>query len=147
MSSSWCMWCTSHPRTWKHHPVPDVANWTIDKIKLIKGCIDRKELKEPQEMLGVVSNPVWAFVQPQNYIFPELHAEIGLVNNVLDNFYTFIDDQVEAVTKKELMSRNSFVIADVALTLATQRVRNWKEDVAPQLEFHRYNRIQVSKEL
>ncbi len=58
----------------------------------------------------VVSNPVWDFVQPQNYIFPELHAEIGLVNNVLDNFYTFIDDQVEALTPEELTSRNSFIV-------------------------------------
>jgi hypothetical protein len=72
--------------------VPDAENWTIEKIKSINGRIDRKELKEPRELLGVVSNPVWDFVQPQNYIFPELHAEIGLVNNVLDNFYTFIDD-------------------------------------------------------
>jgi hypothetical protein len=98
-------------------------------------------------MLGVVSNTAWDFSQPQNYIFPEIHAEIGLVNNILDNYYTFIDDQVEAVTPEELTSRNSFIVADVVLTLATQRVSNWKEDVAPQLEFHRYNQIQVSKEL
>jgi hypothetical protein len=127
--------------------VPDAENWTTEKIKSIKGRIDRKELKEPRELLGVVSNPVWDFVQPQNYIFPELHAEIGLVNNVLDNFYTFIDDQVEALTPEELTSRNSFIVSDVALTLAMQRVSNWKEDVALQLEFHRYNRIQLSKEL
>jgi hypothetical protein len=77
-------------------------------------------------------------VQPENYIFPELHAEIGLVNNVLDNFNTFIHDQVEAVIPEELKSRNSFIVTDVALTLATQRVSNWKEDVAPQLKFHQY---------
>ncbi len=50
--------------------MPDAENWTIEKIKLIKGRIDRKELKEPRELLGVVSNPDWDFVQPQNYIFP-----------------------------------------------------------------------------
>jgi hypothetical protein len=109
MSSSWCIWCTSHPSTWKQYPVPDAEHWTIEKIKSIKGRIDRKELKEPRELLGVVSNPVWDFVQPQNYIFPELHAEIGLVNNVLDNFYTFIDDRVEALTPEEWTSRNSFI--------------------------------------
>jgi len=27
-----------------------------------------------------------------------LHTEIGSVNNVLDNFYAFIDDRVEALT-------------------------------------------------
>jgi hypothetical protein len=65
----------------------------------------------------------------------------------LDNFYTFIDDQVEALTPEELTSSNLFIVTDVALTLAMQRVSNWKEDVAPQLEFHRYNWIQLSKEL
>jgi len=42
------------------------------------------------------------------------------VNNVLGNFYTFIDDQVEAVTQEESTSRNSFLVADVALTMAMQ---------------------------
>jgi hypothetical protein len=28
-------------------------------------------------------------------MFPKLQAEIGLENNVLDQFYAFIDDQVE----------------------------------------------------
>ncbi len=83
-------------------------------------------------------------MQPENYIFLEQHAEIGLMNNVLDNFYAFIDDQVEAVTQEELTSRNLFIVADVALTMAMQQLREWKENVAPQLEFHRYERIQVS---
>jgi hypothetical protein len=62
--------------------VPYAKNWTINKIKSIKCHINHKEIKEPQEMLGVVNNPVWDLMQPQNYILPELHAEIGLVNNV-----------------------------------------------------------------
>ncbi len=142
------MWCTAHPSTWKQHPAADAENWTIEKIKSVKECIDHKELKEPQEMLGVVNDPIWDFVESQNYIFLELHAEIGSVNNVLDNFYAFIDDQVEAVTLEELTSRNSFIVADVALTRAAQLLSEWKEDVAPQLEFHRYERIaQVGNEL
>jgi hypothetical protein len=31
MSSSWCMWFTSHPSDWKHHPLPPAENWTIEK--------------------------------------------------------------------------------------------------------------------
>jgi hypothetical protein len=83
------------------------------------GCrkLDNRKIKSIKFRINhrVVSNPVWDVVQPQNYIFPELHAEIGLVNNVLDNFYTFIDDQVEALTPEELTSRNSFIVADVVL--------------------------------
>jgi hypothetical protein len=114
MSSSWCMWCTAHPSTWKQHPVTAAEEWSIAKIKSVKERIERRELKEPREMLGVVNDPIWDFVEPQNYIFPELHAEIGLVNNVLDKFYSFIDDKVEAITEEELTRRNSFIVADVA---------------------------------
>jgi len=87
------------------------------------------------------------FIQPENYIFSELHAKIGLVNNVLDSFYAFVDDQVEAITQEELMLRNSYIVTDVALSVAAQRLIDWKEDVGPQLEFHRVNRVDVDKEL
>jgi len=40
--------------------------------------------------LGIVNNPVWDFVEARNYIFPELHAEIGIVNNVLDKFLALL---------------------------------------------------------
>jgi hypothetical protein len=98
MSSSWCMWCTLHPSEWKHHPLPPSD---LQKDKNHKECIDRKEVKEAREILGIVNYPVWDFIQPENFMFPELHAEIGLVNNVLDKFYSFIDDQVEAITPEE----------------------------------------------
>jgi hypothetical protein len=147
MSSSWCMWCTSHPSDWKHHPLPPSETWTIEKIKEMKERIDRRELREPREIMGVVDKPIWDFIQPENYIFPELHAEIGLVNNVLDKFYAFIDDQVEAVTPEEALARNTYIVADVSLTKAMQRLSEWKENEGPELEFHRHNRIHVSKEL
>jgi hypothetical protein len=53
-------------------------------------------------------------------MLPQLHIEIGLVNNVLDKFYSFIDDQVEAVPPEEALTRNSDIIANVALCNATQ---------------------------
>jgi len=33
------------------------------------------------------------------------------------------------------------------LSVAAQRLIDWKEDVGPQLEFHRVNRVDVNKEL
>ena len=71
----------------------------------------------------------------------------GKSTNVLEKVYGFIDDQVEAITPEEATSRNSYIVADVALSLAMQRITDWKEDSALQLEFHRLNRIHVSREL
>ncbi len=61
-------------------------------------------------------------------MFPELHAEIGLVNNVLDKFYSFIDDQVEAITPEEATAWNTYIIANVTFMKATERLSGWKEN-------------------
>ncbi len=50
-------------------------------------CVQRIEagvLKEPREKKGIVSLPLIDFIEPRHYIFPQLHFEIGAVNNVLD---------------------------------------------------------------
>ena len=147
MSSSWCMWCTAHPSDWKYHPIPTADRWTIDKIKQHKDRIDRRELREARDIRGIVNDPVWDFIEPENYMFPQLHAEIGLVNNMLDKFYSFIDDQVEAISPEEALARNTYIMADVAVCNATQALSDWKETEGPQLEFNRYNRIGLTKEL
>jgi hypothetical protein len=117
------------------------------KIKSHKELIDQERISKPRKVLGVLRNPVWVFVEVENFIFPQLHAEIGIVNIVLDKFYSFIDDQVEAITPEEATSRYSYVVGDVVLSLAIKRIMDWKEDSVPQLEFHRVNRIQCSREL
>ncbi len=66
---------------------------------------------------------------------------------MLEHFYGFVDDQVETITQDELTLRNSYIVADVALSVAEQRLSDWKEDIGPQLEFHRVNRVDVNKEL
>jgi hypothetical protein len=76
--------------------------------------------------LGIVSHPIWDFVEVENYILPKLHGEIGIVNNVLEKFYSFNNDQVEATTTEEAKRRNSYIVADVLLSLAVQRLTDWR---------------------
>jgi len=147
MSSSCCMLCTSHPSEWKHHPLPPAKTWTMQEIIRQKEHIDWRKVKEARDILGIVNCPEWDFIEPENCIFQEPLAEIGLVNNVLDSFYGFVDDQVEAITQHEFTLQNSHIVADVASSVAAQRLIDWKEDVGPQLEFHRVNRVDVNKEL
>ena len=104
MSGSWCMWCMLHPNDWKLHPLPEANPWTIQKIKEKKEQIDAGVLSEPSSICGVINDPIWDFIEPSHMVFPQLHKEIGLVNNVLDSFYIFIDDQVEAPTQEEKCS-------------------------------------------
>jgi hypothetical protein len=73
----------------------------------------------------VVSEHIRSFIETQNYIFPQLLFEIGVVNMVLDNFYGFIEDQVEILSPEEKIARNNIIIADVAPTEAKKRLEEW----------------------
>jgi hypothetical protein len=65
MSGSWCMWCKSHPSEW-HSFGKSFPSWMIESLKSHKDKIIRERLKEPREICGVVSCPVWYFVEPSH---------------------------------------------------------------------------------
>jgi hypothetical protein len=132
MSGSWCMWCHSHPSRWnsltRHYP-----SWTIESLKRQKDRVDTEKLKEARDICGVVSYPVWDFVEPKKYIFPVLHVEIGLVNNVLDKFYDWVEDHVEVASAEEKMCRNRMIILDTELSKAVGKLEAWKNSGGTKL--------------
>jgi hypothetical protein len=65
-----------------------------------------------QKKKCIVSEPLIDFIQPENYIFPQLHFEIGAVNNVLDHLKAFIEEQVEVISDEERTLRNSKITAN-----------------------------------
>jgi len=85
-----------------------------------------EKLKEARDICGVVSYPVWDFVEPKNYIFPVLHVEIGLVNTVLDKFYDWVEDHVEVASAEEKMCRNRMIILDTELSKAVGKLEAWE---------------------
>jgi hypothetical protein len=76
-------------------------------------------------------------------VFQELHIEIGLVKNVLDILYSFIDNQVETPTAEEKCSCNTYIVADVALIRALERLAQWKDTDDIALQSHRYEATQI----
>jgi hypothetical protein len=58
MSGSSCMWCTSHPRDWKTHPLPQCDIWTVKRIKDRKQKIEVGILMEPSDIQGIVNNAI-----------------------------------------------------------------------------------------
>lgn len=53
---------------------------------------------------------IWDFIEPENYIFPVLHFEIGAVNNVLDSFFGFVEDRVEVLSEEEKLLRSRTIM-------------------------------------
>jgi hypothetical protein len=65
--------------------------------------------------------PLIKFIEPHHYIFPQLHFEIGTVNNVLDAFKGFIEEEVEILSESEIEARNAKIISDVSYTKARDK--------------------------
>ncbi len=131
MSSSWCMWYQCHPSSWKTmlsergFNVEQQDLWTVTLQKQYAEKIRKGELKAPKEKKGIVTVPIFDFVEPKNYIFPLLHFEIGAVNNVLDNFRSFVEEQVEMLSEQEKTARNRVILADVSATQARSSIERW----------------------
>jgi hypothetical protein len=101
-------------------------------------------MKGAKRKKGIVSEPLIDFIQPENYIFPQLHFEIGAVNNVLDRPRAFIEEQVEVISDEERTLWNSKIIADMAYTKAKR-----KQDMfnRADLNFYKLERDHLNSEL
>jgi hypothetical protein len=148
MSSFWCLWCKLHPNTWKtfnnsKDAVPDEEKqlWTVALHDEMLQKIQDGQLKMPKEKKGIVSKHIWSFIEPQNYIFPQLHFEIGVVNLVLDNFYEFIEDQVEFLTPEEKVAQNNVIITEAALKEVKGRLDEWLGGNHHTLSMLRFTKI------
>jgi hypothetical protein len=123
MSTSWCMWCKSHPSEWKGlFSLPNHELWTIEQQSQVVQRINSGQLKEPRDKKGIVSLPLMDFIEPNHYIFPQLHFEIGTVNNVLDALRGFIEEEVEVLSDSEKEARNAKIIADVSYDRLSKKV-------------------------
>jgi hypothetical protein len=125
------MWCTLHPSEWENYKEnqasiveEDQRPWTVDLHNETLEKIRTGQLKEAWDKKGVVSEHVWPFIEPCNYIFPHLHFEIGVVNMVLENFYGFVEEQVEMISPEEKVARNSIIIAEASLEQGKENWRN-----------------------
>jgi hypothetical protein len=79
------------------------------------------ELNEARAKKGIVALPWIDFIEPNKYIFPQLHFEIGTVNNVFDALRGFIEDEVEVLSDAEKEARNAKITTDVRYTKAKDK--------------------------
>jgi len=140
MSSYWCMWCQLHPLQWRNFmdnssavPEEEKKIWSLDLMNETLQRIRNGELKEPREKKGIVGEVIWDFIEIRNYIFPQLHFEIGVVNMVLENLYSFVEEQVEVISPEEKIARNNIIVAEGTLEQARERLEEWHATSNPIL--------------
>jgi hypothetical protein len=135
MSSYWCMWCMLHPSEWRTFcdncdSIPDEEKQirTVELHYKHLAHIQNNNIKQPMEIKGIVSEHVWDFIEPKYYTFPQLHFKIGVVNMVLDNFYAFLEDQIEVLSPEEKATHNSVLIAEARLQESKNALEEWQSD-------------------
>jgi hypothetical protein len=96
----WCLYCKLMRKEWqdKDHN-NDGDCWTLrDLIERAKYNKDNK-LDGPQRM-GVRENPYFNF-KVKNIVFPVLHAEMGIGNNLLSYILEFGDCEIQCLPRSE----------------------------------------------
>ncbi len=149
MSTSWCMYCKSHPKDWKGLiSVPIADLWSIAQRLQFLERINVGQLKDAKDKKGIVSLPLIDFIEPHHYIFPRLHFEIGTVNNVLDALKGFIEEEVEMLSEAEVEAKNSKIISDVSYTKAKEKSDQFNTTGgAIELKLFRIERVRVNQAL
>ncbi len=108
----------------------------------------RGQLREAKQKKGIISDPLIEFIEPSNYIFLQLHFEIGAANNVMDNLRCFIEEEVEQLSNEEKTTRNSVIMADVSLQKAKEASEQWKRNGGViDLHMYRMERVNVNNAL
>ena len=57
-----------------------------------------------------------------------LYFEIGTVNNLLDNFRAFVEEEIEVLSDIEKAARNRVIITDVSHSKAKELIDAWNSD-------------------
>ena len=109
MSAHWCTWCNQNGTDWSNIDHSKGEDWTLSRMRELRERLRNKEVAQTaSNRMGVVDVELLDAVDITQYIYPILHAEIGLGNYFLNSFFDWVDYRIENTTddereKKQLM--------------------------------------------
>jgi hypothetical protein len=80
---------------------------------------------EPGNRKGCVNIGLFDKVEVNQYIFPVLHAEIGLGNFLLELFFEWVDFKIEEMSEEEREKKNDFEVVVSEMEATMKRVDKW----------------------
>jgi hypothetical protein len=78
---------------------------------------------------GQKEPPIWSFIPVNKMLSPLLHYLIGLGNDLVENFFTWLDIRVEKLTPEEIQARNMYLLAAIAVDAAEEELEEKKHDL------------------
>jgi len=134
-SSYWCPWCLLSRIEWQQSAESCGEKRTIqfltetyDKVKQ-----DTQKRMQPTEKKGVATAMHYKALGPDHFIPPLLHMEMGLVNQVWEDFEGWVDDVVEQIPLDEKAAREAVVEAKDKLAEATNSKESAKNTITVEI--------------
>ena len=124
-SGCWCHWCNLSPLEWENTNHEKGMLWTIELIK--------KKFDEQLVNTKMTANEKRGFIRPllfdavpiENYIFSLLHAEIGVGNKILENYFSWVTERMEIMSKEEVILTNCLINYKIDLKKNQQVYDEW----------------------
>jgi hypothetical protein len=127
-SNYWCTWCDSL-KGW--YGVPDLVQnsvkWTCEKLKQAKRQFDNRTARSKKTNKGVSAGMLLDGVEPEDYIFPVLHDQMGLVNKSLEHLLSFSELHIEKLPDGHTQTRKELLDAQEARESATADKKSFNE--------------------
>ncbi len=118
----YCLYCQLKQSEWKRlHKQKEccdvgAAPWTVDAS--ICRVVEQEQaagLGKPLPSVGVRENPVWDFVAVKRCLFPTLHELLGLGNDLMSNFWKYVEEGAEPLEPDKIEARNMSLLAEIQL--------------------------------
>lgn len=122
--------------------------WTVAKQHQFVEQISSGHLKEARGKKSIATFPLIDFIEPQHYIFPQLHFEIGTVNNILDALRGFIEEEVEVLSGKEKEAQNAIIITYVSYMKSKEKFDVFSSSGGSvKLKLFRLEKVRINQSL
>lgn len=120
-SSYWCPWCLLSRPEWQESADATGESRTTAFLEQMGAAITTDVAKrlKPMDKKGVSGPMHYKCLGPEHFVPPLLHLEMGMVNNVWDDFEQWVDDKVEIIPPHEKEARLSLERAQQALASST----------------------------
>jgi hypothetical protein len=136
---NYCMYCRLSKAQWKLiHSVKETCNcegekWTIKKLHDVVTYQNQHDNnpngRTPYTSVGVREFPLWSFIAVERVLIPVLHELLGLGNDLLTHWWTWVEVRYEPMDADEIVARNMALLAEIAVIEAQKQLDDCQVDL------------------
>mmetsp|Transcript_12561 Transcript_12561/g.22804 ORF Transcript_12561/g.22804 Transcript_12561/m.22804 type:complete len:115 (-) Transcript_12561:112-456(-) len=112
-----CTWCDAR-KSWfgVKDMLQGAVKWTCEKLRESKSIFDQRTARSNKNYNGVSSDQLLD-IEPEDFIFPVLHVQMGIVNKTLLKAETDFEEAMDAY--------DAFVNGEPFFASAAKRKKAW----------------------